>query len=54
MELLLDMLREEPNAVAGAMAAAFAATAVLLCELRSDEALIARMRRGRDEEHPPA
>jgi hypothetical protein len=48
MGLRLEMLREEPNAVIGSMGAALAAAAVLVYDLRCDEARIERARRARD------
>jgi hypothetical protein len=53
MDLVLEMIRDEPGAVAGAIGAALAAAAVLLWDLWVDEARIARARRAR-EMRPPA
>ena len=48
MSLLLDMIRDEPNAVAGAMAAALAAAAILIWGMWRDETRIAAVRRDRE------
>jgi hypothetical protein len=48
MDLLLEMLRDEPNGVIGAVAAALAAKIVLLRGLWCDEVRIARMRHTRE------